>query len=96
MCISKLTDKQDVDWHATREDIFASVGDDKMLMMCVLHVLPRGVYNVSLNSVVRWDTRTATEPVTKVQAHDREILAVAFSPASEHLLVTGSADKVCT
>jgi histone-binding protein RBBP4 len=32
--------------------------------------------------------------VTKVQAHDQEILAVAFSPASEHLLVTGSADKV--
>lgn len=32
--------------------------------------------------------------MTKVQAHDREILAVAFSPASEDLLVTGSADKV--
>ena len=32
--------------------------------------------------------------MTKFQAHDREILAVAFSPASEHLLITGSADKV--
>lgn len=25
--------KQDVDWHATNENVFASVGDDKMLMM---------------------------------------------------------------
>jgi len=40
-----------------------------------------------------WDTRTPTEPKLKVQAHDSEILAVAFSPATEHLLVTGSADK---
>jgi len=24
---------QDVDWHATNENIFASVGDDKMLIM---------------------------------------------------------------
>lgn len=30
----------------------------------------------------------------KVEAHDSEILAVAFSPATENLLVTGSADKV--
>lgn len=43
----------------------------------------------------RWDTRTPSEPTNKIQAHDREILAVSFSPASEHLLVTGSADKVC-
>lgn len=26
---------QDVDWHATNEHMFASVGDDKMLMMYV-------------------------------------------------------------
>ncbi|KAJ7897260.1 WD40 repeat-like protein [Mycena olivaceomarginata] len=41
-----------------------------------------------------WDTRAPTEASTKIQAHDREILAVSFSPAAEHLLVTGSADKV--
>ena len=38
-CVSK-TDvdellKQDVDWHASKENVFASVGDDKQLMMCV-------------------------------------------------------------
>jgi len=40
-----------------------------------------------------WDTRASTEPTMKVQAHDLEILAVAFSPATENLLITGSADK---
>ncbi|TDL20887.1 WD40 repeat-like protein [Rickenella mellea] len=62
----------DVDWHATHENVFASVGDDKMLMI--------------------WDTRTK-EATTKVEAHEREILAVAFSPAQENLIITGSADK---
>ncbi|KAF5380318.1 hypothetical protein D9757_007940 [Collybiopsis confluens] len=56
----------DVDWHSKKDYMFASVGDDKMLML--------------------WDTRAPGGPVTKVQAHDREILAVAFSPASEDLL----------
>ena len=28
--------EQDVDWHATKENILASVGDDKYLMMCAL------------------------------------------------------------
>ncbi|KAJ7687370.1 histone acetyltransferase type B subunit 2 [Mycena rosella] len=63
----------DVDWNAENENVFASVGDDKMLMI--------------------WDTRTPTEASTKIPAHDREILAVSFSPAKEYLVVTGSADK---
>ncbi|KAI0652363.1 histone acetyltransferase type B subunit 2 [Trametes meyenii] len=65
----------DVDWHATEDYTFASVGDDKMLML--------------------WDTRDATKPATQLQAHDREILAVAFTPNPQfpHLLLTGSADK---
>ncbi|KAK7063901.1 histone acetyltransferase type B subunit 2 [Favolaschia claudopus] len=63
----------DVDWHPTKENVFASVGDDKMLMI--------------------WDTRAPTEASTKIQAHDREILAVSFNPGIEHLVVTGSADK---
>jgi hypothetical protein len=29
-----------------------------------------------------------------MQAHDQEILAVAFNPGAETLLITGSADKV--
>ncbi|KAF8515821.1 WD40 repeat-like protein [Hysterangium stoloniferum] len=63
----------DVSWHATKENMFASVGDDRML--CI------------------WDTRDAKTPNYRVEAHEREILSVAFSPASEYLLITGSADK---
>ncbi|KIJ53655.1 hypothetical protein M422DRAFT_58500 [Sphaerobolus stellatus SS14] len=63
----------DVSWHKTRENMFASVGDDRMLMI--------------------WDTRAPSAPSYNIEAHDREILSVAFSPASENLLVTGSADK---
>ena len=40
-----------------------------------------------------WDTRSSSDPTTKIQAHDREILAVAFNPAFDHLLLTGSADQ---
>ncbi|KAI0830817.1 histone acetyltransferase type B subunit 2 [Trametes gibbosa] len=65
----------DVDWHATEDYSFASVGDDKMLLL--------------------WDTRDATKPAAQLQAHEREILAVAFTPNVEfpHLILTGSADK---
>jgi histone-binding protein RBBP4 len=84
--------RQDVDWHATKDNVFASVGDDKYLMMCA--PFPALVFEHDLELLSSWDTRTPTEPTMKFQAHDREILAVAFSPASEHLLVTGSADKV--
>ncbi|KAI9513126.1 WD40-repeat-containing domain protein [Russula earlei] len=62
----------DVDWHATNENVFASVGDDKMLKI--------------------WDTRQKP-PTSSIQAHDQEILAVAFNPGSETHLITGSADK---
>lgn len=41
-----------------------------------------------------WDTRAKIDPEQSIQAHDREILAVSFSPASDHLIITGSADKV--
>jgi WD40 repeat protein len=41
-----------------------------------------------------WDTRDAKTPCYRAEAHEREILSVAFSPASEYLLITGSADKV--
>lgn len=29
----------DVDWHARNENVFASVGDDKNLMMCIISLL---------------------------------------------------------
>lgn len=44
--------------------------------------------------MLSWDTRDSKSPNHRLEAHDREILSVAFSPASEHLLITGSADKV--
>lgn len=47
-----------------------------------------------LSTRISWDTRASNEPVTKVQAHDREILAVSYSPAKDYLLLTGSADNV--
>ncbi|TFY67976.1 hypothetical protein EVG20_g3738 [Dentipellis fragilis] len=62
----------DVDWHATKENVFASVGDDCMLKL--------------------WDTRQR-QSTSSVKAHEQEILAVAFNPATEHLLLTGSADR---
>ncbi|KAK0481492.1 WD40 repeat-like protein [Armillaria novae-zelandiae] len=71
----------DVDWHATKETVFASVGDDKMLML--------------------WDTRTPSEPTNKIQAHDREILALirtdvlhlAWSPHSPTIFASASSDR---
>ena len=63
---------------------------------CALFISP-GVplFIYSCISYARWDTRSPAEPTTKVPAHDREILACAFNPAQESLLITGSADKVC-
>ncbi|KAF7337570.1 Histone acetyltransferase type B subunit 2 [Mycena sanguinolenta] len=82
----------DVDWHPTKENVFASVGDDKMLMMSgCIHLLV--FVKLTRLFISSWDTRAPTEASTKIQAHDREILAVSFNPACEHLLVTGSADK---
>jgi len=63
----------DVDWHPTNENMFASVGDDKMLML--------------------WDTRAPKDPSSRLEAHDREILSVAFGLENGNLIITGSADK---
>jgi WD40 repeat protein len=60
----------------------------------MLFVPPSSLSLTCLSLVHSWDTRTPAEPSLKTQAHDREILAVACSPATEHLLITGGADKV--
>ncbi|KAH9920217.1 histone acetyltransferase type B subunit 2 [Epithele typhae] len=41
-----------------------------------------------------WDTRDASKPMHALQAHDREILAVSFTPNVDfpNLILTGSAD----
>ena len=60
-------------------------------MRCILVIdLKSEIYPCS------WDTRSPLDPKLKVQAHDAEVMAVAFSPAVEHLLLTGSSDKVYT
>lgn len=46
------------------------------------------------NTAGSWDTKSPKEPIVKFEAHEREILSVAFALANEHLIVTGSADKV--
>jgi histone-binding protein RBBP4 len=43
-----------------------------------------------------WDKRNLNAPSCQVEAHEAELLSVAFSPASEFLIVTGSSDKVST
>lgn len=35
LTVASLTVFQDVDWHPMKENVFASVGDDKMLMLFV-------------------------------------------------------------
>lgn len=60
-----------------------------MLMMCVMFSVSSAI--LTLRS---WDTRAPKEPSSKIEAHEREILAVAFSLANDNLIVTGSADKV--
>ena len=70
--------------------MFASVGDDKMLKMWVFMFRSVWVHGKFFCS---WDTRQKA-PTSSMQAHDQEILAVAFNPGSETLLITGSADKV--
>lgn len=71
--------------------MLASGGDDKQLMMCVLSRYACSVLPVPC----RWDTREAdrSKPAQQVEGHSDGILAVAFSPASEHLILTGSHDK---
>jgi len=64
----------DVSWHSKDAHTFASVGDDKLLIL--------------------YDARLPPESaaVSKVVAHQDEIHCVAFHPAQDTLLATGSAD----
>ncbi|RSH93356.1 Histone acetyltransferase type B subunit 2 [Saitozyma podzolica] len=60
----------DVDWHPQYDYMFASVGDDKMLML-----------------------ENSSKPSSQIEAHEGAVNAVAFAPSSEHLVLTGSADR---
>ena len=66
---------EDVAWHELHADIFASVGDDRKLMI--------------------WDTRKGMNPSFEVDAHASEVNCVSWNPASEYIIATGGADKVC-
>lgn len=87
----------DVAWHNLQESIFASVGDDRMMLVCVQSW--RKVARLLLMpsfSARSWDTREkSNSPKQRVEnAHGAEINAVVFSPANDFILCTGSSDKV--
>ncbi|CEQ42943.1 SPOSA6832_04816 [Sporobolomyces salmonicolor] len=92
---------EDVAWHCLNDDIFASVGDDRQLLMFVsfffhLSTLPDRELTRPRRPGDSWDTRGqagAMKPTSRVQAHEAEVNAVAFAPHNENILITGSADK---
>ena len=87
---------QDVAWHCTQDSIFGSVGDDKLLLMSVSSCLV-SLPDTNCFDMGRWDTRGqsgAMKPIARVEAHSAEVNSLAFSPANENILITGSADKV--
>lgn len=46
------------------------------------------------HQMLLWDTReSGASPKQRVEAHHGEVNAVSFSPASEHIIATGSSDK---
>ena len=57
-------------------------------------VYGRQLSSSRLDSFSSWDTRAGPDPAHKHQAHEKEILSVAYHPAREWLVITGSADKV--
>jgi len=67
---------EDVAWHAQHPARFGSVGDDRALML--------------------WDARAGGGADARVahvpNAHSAEVNCLAFNPANEHLLATGSSD----
>ncbi|GAA98754.1 uncharacterized protein L969DRAFT_95076 [Mixia osmundae IAM 14324] len=68
---------EDVAWHQTYSNVFASVGDDKQLLLWD----------------TRGSGTGPVKPTSKVEAHSGFVNAVAFSPHSETVLLTGSSDK---
>jgi WD40 repeat protein len=79
---------EDVAWSPLVEQVFASCGDDKKLMMFVTFYGDLTIFS--------WDTRTTavSKPNFSVDAHAAEINCVSFNPKNEFILATGSADKV--
>lgn len=52
-------------------------------------------YLIILNENYRWDIRDpGAKPKHSIEAHKAEVNCIKFSPANEHILLTGSADKV--
>lgn len=94
---------EDVAWKPDVDNVFASVGDDRQLIMWVLQSRTSTsilftdplLYTLSY----RWDTRgsgsSGNHPTSKIEAHSAEVNCLAFSPSSPNHLLTGSADKVC-
>jgi len=98
---------EDVAWHSLHDCLFASVGDDRRLL---LYAGRGNAYAAEVSRTLtaassrrrcwrrmgRWDTRSAsyTQPSHSVEAHSAEVNCLAFNPFSEFVLATGSSDKV--
>jgi histone-binding protein RBBP4 len=78
--------------------MFASVGDDRQLIMYVASLLFHVDESKLMILSIRWDTRgtgsSTIAPTARVEAHSAEVNSVAFAPHNENILITGSADKV--
>ncbi|KAK9900831.1 WD40 repeat-like protein [Cystobasidium minutum MCA 4210] len=68
---------EDVAWKPDVDNIFASVGDDRQLMLWD----------------TRGSGSSGNQPTSKIEAHSAEVNCVAFSPSSPNHFLTGSADK---
>ncbi|CCA70148.1 probable Chromatin assembly factor 1 subunit c [Serendipita indica DSM 11827] len=70
----------DVSWNAYQENVFASVGDDGMLVIWDIRQGDKPAYRYQAHGGAKSGSRP-------------EILSVAYSPANEFLLLTGGADQ---
>lgn len=87
---------QDVAWHYRQDSLFASVGDDRRLLMSATCCFPVQDATDSLRS---WDTRNPDDRKAAQEvadAHEAAINAVAFAPHGDNLIITASSDKVRT
>jgi histone-binding protein RBBP4 len=95
LSVAHLQAIEDVDWHKHHADLFASVSDDRRLIMYA-RLLYLSIHSCSHNiGLFRWDCREPNPANTVNDAHPEDINCVAFNPYSEFLMATGSSDTVC-
>ncbi|KAH9996523.1 histone acetyltransferase type B subunit 2 [Russula vinacea] len=70
----------DVDWHASNENVFTSVGDDKML-------------KIADKTILLHDIKRLGKPLHTFEAHTDEVLHLAWSPHSPTIFASASSDR---